>query len=498
MPKVFRGCQKSLCFVAAAALGFLLLHFSLPEFAYISTYAKTIWQSQGMYLGLSLASSVPEDPCTGRYIYMHDLPTRLNQDLLTKCQTLRKKFNFCPYVENEGFGSRLNLNDSSENSESVMSGKSWYETNQFSSAMMFHTRMKQYECLTTNSSLASAIYAPYYPGLEAGRYMFGRFNLSAKDAGALDFTSWLRGRPEWLRLYGWDHFFVAGRITWDFRRPSYLGTNWGSKLMNLPETKNMTMLTIESSPYANNDFAIPYPTFFHPSNDNEVLQWQERVKRTKRTHLFAFAGAPRPHITSSVRGELISQCKKASGKRCNLVNCAPKNKISCNSPDHILKAFMMSDFCLQPTGDSYTRRSTFDAILMGCIPVFVHPGSAYTQYFWHLPKNYTSYSVYIPRQGIKNGTVSVEKVLLRIPQNAVTAMREVVIGMIPSIIYARNKLKTTEDAFDIAIKGILERIEDARRNIIEGKDPRSRFPEKSTWKYYLTGKVDKHEWDSFF
>ncbi|KAI3967736.1 hypothetical protein MKX01_039646, partial [Papaver californicum] len=35
-----------------------------------------------------------------------------------------------------------------------------------------------------------------------------------------------------------------------------------------------------------------------------------------------------------------------------------------------------------PPGDSPPRRSAFDAVLLaGCIPVFFHPGSAYTSFF---------------------------------------------------------------------------------------------------------------------
>ncbi|KAJ8437100.1 hypothetical protein Cgig2_016454 [Carnegiea gigantea] len=358
-------------------------------------------------------------------------------------------------------------------------------------------KMKQYKCLTKNSSLASAVYAPFYPGLEVGRYLFGKFDGSVKDAFALDFATWLRGKPEWDRMFGRDHFFVAGRITWDFRRLTNSNAEWGNKLLNLPELKNMTMLTIESCPYANNDFAIPYPTYFHPSDEVEVFHWQERVKIVKRRYLFAFGGAPRPNDTRSIRGELIKQCKNARKNHCKLISCRPKDDM-CNSPAHIIKTFMNSKFCLQPPGDSYTRRSTFDAILAGCIPVFFHPGSAYIQYLWHFPKYYTKYSVFIPMDGVKNGSISVEKVLSEIPEQEVSDMRDEVIRLIPRIIYAKRKLDTIEDAFDITIKGVLERIEDARKKILEGKDPSMEFPEESRWKYYLTGKVDKHEWDSFF
>ena len=382
------------------------------------------------------------------------------------------------------------LNDSGD----FTSGGSWYATNQFMLSVIFHNRMKQYECLTNDSSLASAIYAPFYPGLEMRRFMKGGFKCSVRDAMGQNFVKWLRGRPEWGVMLGWDHFFVSGRITWDLRRRTSPLGNWGTKLLELPEAKNMTMLTIESSPYGKNDFAIPYPTYFHPSSDSEMVEWQERVRREKRQYLFAFSGAPRPHRTGSIRGEVISQCKSSS--RCKLLSCV-RNDL-CNRPDNVIKVFMKSDFCLQPTGDSYTRRSTFDSVLTGCIPVFFHPGSAYVQYLWHFPKNYTKYSVFIPMDVIKNGSATVEGVLSQIPEDIVMAMRDQVIGSIPKIIYAQKKLEKFEDAFDITIKNVLARIKGARRLIREGKDPGHEFPEVLSWKYYLTGKLERHEWDSFF
>ncbi|XP_021836490.2 probable xyloglucan galactosyltransferase GT11 [Spinacia oleracea] len=406
---------------------------------------------------------VKKDPCTGRYIYIHDLPPRFNQDLLINCKTLSKWIDFCPYVSNDGLGPRIIK-------------KSWYNTNQFMLSVIFHSRMKQYECLTKNSSLASAVYLPFYPGLEISRFLWSQVNCSVRDAAALDFVTWVREKHEWTRMSGMDHFFVAGRISWDFSRIG--GGNstdsWGSNLLRLSEVINMTVLTIESKkPYENNEFAIPYPTYFHPSSINEVHEWQERVRRSskerRRRYLFSFVGGPRPNATRYIRGELISQCKNALNHRCKLVNCV-ENKELCKTPTHIIEMFMKSDFCLQPPGDSYTRRSTFDSILAGCIPVFFHPGSAYIQYLWHFPKNYTKYSVFIPEDGVMNGTVRVEELLSQISKEDVSSMREEVIRMIPRIIYARKKLNKIEDAFDITVTNVLERIEDTRRLIRESKD----------------------------
>ncbi|KAL3603415.1 hypothetical protein D5086_004274 [Populus alba] len=42
-----------------------------------------------------------------------------------------------------------------------------------------------------------------------------------------------------------------------------------AKLMTLPESMNLTALSTETTSWRN-EFAIPYPTYFHPSTDNEV------------------------------------------------------------------------------------------------------------------------------------------------------------------------------------------------------------------------------------
>ncbi|KAK9671372.1 hypothetical protein RND81_12G025700 [Saponaria officinalis] len=404
------------------------------------------------------------DPCYGKYIYMHEIPPKFNIDLIKICRKLANWPNFCPYFENNGFG------------------------------RSFSDRSRDLELFTTQ---AVAIYAPFYAGLEVGRYLWDGCNLSIRDAAGVEFTSWLPNRPEWERVSGSDHFFVAGRITWYFRRLSNSNSNWGSKLLNLPETKNMTMLTIKSSPYGNNDFAIPYQTYFHPSRDIEVFEWQNRVRKSERRYLFSFGGAPKPNVMWSSREELIRQCENTKRNRCNLVNCNPNDDM-CSSPAHFIKTFSEADFCLQPPGDSHRRRSTFDLILAGCIPVFFHPASAYIQYLWHFPKNYTKYFVFIPETGIKNGLVSVEEVLSKFLKNEKSAMRDEVIRLIPSIVYARNKLETIEDAFDLAVKGVLKRVEETTKMVRDGKDPNSRFPENTSWKYYLRGDIGWHEWDSFF
>ncbi|KAI3682633.1 hypothetical protein L1987_82743 [Smallanthus sonchifolius] len=432
------------------------------------------------------------DPCGGRYVYVHDLPPRFNEDMLKQCRSLSKWTNMCKFTTNAGLGPPL------ENTEGVFSDNGWYATNQFAVDVIFSNRMKQYECLTDDSSLAAAIFVPFYAGFDIARYLWG-YNISMRDAASLDLVDWLQKRPEWGIMGGKDHFLVAGRITWDFRRLSEEETDWGNKLLFLPAAKNMSMLVVESSPWNANDFAIPYPTYFHPSKDSEVFAWQDRMMNLDRKWLFCFAGAPRPDNPKSIRGQIIDQCKNSNAGK--LLEC-DLGESKCHSPSSIMQMFQSSVFCLQPQGDSYTRRSAFDSMLAGCIPVFFHPGSAYTQYTWHLPKNYTKYSVFIPEDDLRKRNISIEERLSQIPPDQVKMMREEVINLIPRLIYAdpRSKLDSHKDAFDVSVQAIIDKVTRLRKDMIEGRT-NDDFIEELSWKYALLGEgeyVGVHEWDPFF
>ncbi|KAL4190704.1 hypothetical protein AMTRI_Chr07g77010 [Amborella trichopoda] len=433
------------------------------------------------------------DPCGGRYIYVHNLPSQFNDDMLKECRRLSLWTNMCKFTSNAGLGPPL------DNSLGVFSDTGWYATNQFAVDVIFRNRMKQYKCLTSDPSLAAAFFVPFYAGFDISRFLWG-FNTSVRDAASLALVNWLTARPEWQVMGGRDHFLVAGRITWDFRRLTDEESNWGNKLLFLPAARNMSMLVVESSPWNGNDFGIPYPTYFHPAKDSDVFIWQDRMRKLDRPWLFSFAGAPRPDNPKSIRGQIIEQCNNS--RACKLLEC-DFGESKCHSPSSIMKMFQGSLFCLQPQGDSYTRRSAFDSMLAGCIPVFFHPGSAYTQYTWHLPRNYTKYSVFIPEDDVRKKSVSIEGRLREISPEQVKVMREEVISMIPRLIYAdpRSGLETLKDAFDVAVEAIIDKVTKLRKDIIEGHNDDD-YIEENSWKYALLEEgqrtVGPHEWDPFF
>ncbi|KAL2540702.1 Xyloglucan galactosyltransferase KATAMARI1 [Abeliophyllum distichum] len=175
------------------------------------------------------------DPCGGRYIYVYDLPPRFNEDMLKECRSLSLWTNMCKYTTNAGLGPPL------ENAEGVFSNTGWY--------------------------------------------LWG-YNVSTRDASSLALVDWLMKRPEWEIMGGKDHFLVAGRITWDFRRLTE--NDWGNKLLFLPAAKNMSMLVVESSPWNANDYGIPYPTYFHPAKDAGCIYLAGKDEETRSEMAFLF------------------------------------------------------------------------------------------------------------------------------------------------------------------------------------------------------------------
>ncbi|KAG4198576.1 hypothetical protein ERO13_A05G094901v2 [Gossypium hirsutum] len=389
---------------------------------------------------------VGSDSCSGRYIYIHNLPRKFNQDLLENCRSLSFWTDMCECASNLGLGARLS------NDEKLDSNSGWFATNQFLLEVIFHNRMKQYKCLTKDPLVASAIYVPYYAGLDVGRYLWDPDGFM-RDYDALNLVK--------------DHFLVAGRINWDFRRDPKNESDWGNELLNFDESRNMTMLVLESSPWNYNDFAIPYPTYFHPSRDDAVFQWQNKMRRLKRRFLFSFAGARRPGRHESIRNELIEQCL-ASRRRCRFLECDKTQK--CHKPANVMRLFQNSIFCLQPPGDSYTRR------------------------------DYNKYSVMIPESDVKTGKANIERILTRVSRDRRVAMKDEIIKMIPKVIYAdpSSRLGEIEDAFDLTIKGILDRVETVRNQMNEGRLVNYDFEEEESWKYFAIGKLGPHEWDTYF
>ncbi|KAJ6294554.1 hypothetical protein OIU76_022604 [Salix suchowensis] len=228
---------------------------------------------------------------------------------------------------------------------------------------------------------------------------------------------------------------TMGRISWDFRRSK--DKDWGSSCIYKQGMRNITRLLIERNPWDYFDVGVPYPTGFHPRRDDDVVQWQDFVRNRNRKNLFCFAGAKRSLVKNDFRGLLLNHCRNASDS-CRVVDCAG-SKCS-NGTSLILETFLDSAFCLQPR----------DLLIINT------SGSCQGE-----PE---SYSVFIDRNEVKNGTTSIRKVLESYSEDKIKRMREKVIEYIPKFVYARPQggLETIKDAFDVAMDRGFEEIQRAR------------------------------------
>ncbi|KAF7034376.1 hypothetical protein CFC21_045399 [Triticum aestivum] len=431
------------------------------------------------------------DPCGGRYVYMYDLPPRFNADLVRQCGRVPISSHVCKDVSHDGFGPPI----PGGGEGGSLPERGAYDTDQFMLSIIFHARMRRYECLTADPAAADVVYIPFYAGLDAAMHLSNQ-DLAVRDALSRDLMDWLARRPEWRAMGGRDHLLVSGRGTWDFLR-SPDSTGWGNTLMTYDlAIRNATFLSTEASPRHGNDFALPFPSHFHPTSDAQVTGWQDRMRRRDRAWLWCFAGWPRAQGIGMgpERAEIMEQCGNSS--RCSMLG-----KLNHYVPMRLLGS---AEFCMQPRGDGYTRKSTFDAILAGCIPVFFHPVSAYLQYTWHLPRDYRSYSVFIPHGDVVARNVSIEEVLRKIPSGRVAQMRERVIQLIPTVMYRHPAAKevTFKDAFDVALERVLHRVAKRRRAAADGREYVDSVDGRDSWKYDLMledgqNKIGPHEFDQY-
>ncbi|KNA10052.1 hypothetical protein SOVF_148010 [Spinacia oleracea] len=391
-----------------------------------------------------IAKSKPTT-CKGRGIYVYELPPKFNKDLVAKCNEMMAWIDFCKYFTNDAMGAPI-----------PELGKGWYNSHQFSLEPIFHNRILNHPCRVLKQEDAKVFYVPFYGAIDMIRCHFSKDGSGLKDAHLLsnEIVEWLEKQKMWKRNSGLDHVFVLGKISWDFRRTQ--NVSWGSPLLELEELQNPMKLIIERQPWSINEVGLPYPTYFHPSSDEEIIAWQANIRKMNRKFFISFAGTPHKRW-ENIRSILIEQCTSAPNKVCNFLNCIGE---SCVESAPVEKLFMASEFCLQPPGDSPTRKSMFDSLIAGCIPVVFDPFTAHYQYPWHFPEDYRKYSVFIDQDEVKVSGVNVIERLMKIPRKERQEMRKYIIDeLMPRLVYAtaNAKLEKFEDAFTLAVNNMLER-----------------------------------------
>ena len=95
------------------------------------------------------------------------------------------------------------------------------------------------------------------------------------------------------------------------------------------------------------------------------------------------------------------------------------------SPERVAQHYWDATFCLQPGGDTITRKGIVDAILLGCIPVLFHQGQG-AQWGWHWGGWFETATLTLNQSAVRHGQLNVIDELAAIPTAKVLAMRRAI------------------------------------------------------------------------
>ena len=161
---------------------------------------------------------------------------------------------------------------------------------------------------------------------------------------------------------------------------------------------------------------------------------------------------PRPTI--QLRQELLKSCQ-AHPTRCT----ASPASASGSATTALL--YWRATFCLQPGGDTVTRKGIVDAILLGCIPVLFHRGQL-AQWPWHWGRWVQDATVLLNQSAVRRGDIDAIEQLAAIPAATVAEKRRILrrhahrmqySALDTAALPAHVRAWAAPDAFDLILRG---------------------------------------------
>ncbi|GAA95771.1 glycosyltransferase family 47 protein [Mixia osmundae IAM 14324] len=202
----------------------------------------------------------------------------------------------------------------------------------------------------------------------------------------------------------------------------------------------------------------PYPSFWHLRHSAELIKQSssERRKRHKRNDaiLISFNGKIVPNSPNSGKGpyngfalrqalnDQLEAARIAGVEGVSMLVSTPSGFSS--GFDSIFEEMQHSTFCLEPPGDSSTRKGFYDAILMGCIPVIFRP---HTYIEVSTPQGpVTETSLYVPEDQVVDGSLDIVSHLRAIPARVISEKRDAMDRHRPHVQYSLDATDS-QDAF---------------------------------------------------
>jgi hypothetical protein len=200
--------------------------------------------------------------------------------------------------------------------------------------------------------------------------------------------------------------------------------------------------------------SVPYPASLHWSarhfggsgSGGRVPPWQNFTGRSTLIHFVA--GMHGKQV--ALRKALFEACRELGEPRCRA--------LATFEPSVLLEK-ARAVFCLEPEGDSPFRKSVYDSIAMGCIPVlFSHNSDAVSPWHWGPfradSRVLLSEETFMEaKRSRRNGL----QPLLDMPQSRIAAMQATIAAKAQRLQFAVDDMPAGDDAFELLLKKALLR-----------------------------------------
>ncbi len=416
---------------------------------------------------ISLIRAEPHKKLEGSF-FIYDWPDYINDVWPPMNSTLNPNSSFSHnFRGNNGAG------------QAVDPSIGYFSTWQFSMYQLTMARLRASPYRTLNPAEAMTFIVPFDIGVHSYiDHLNGRTRVASPHGWRV--IEWMKesivkhGENIVWKNRGHDHFVL-------FSITSYQIIGIGAKVFLTQICQNCSVLTIETTPtltcrkyYSNKSrkwwYAVPYPSSYHWHEGIQELPWkapsyqysnqypysdshtiskavvaaEEEIHR-HRPYLTIFIGSvdtstPRSNVVRRIakRDCLQDQSSSSDKKRgqCLWFDTAHSCSGVLNQTDGML-LYRKTIFCLAPTGDSLTRKSLFDSMVAGCIPV-VFAKATITQYLWHVPPEIVDkVSVYIPAQSVIDNSINfIDFLRNNISSEQIVSMQQELEKLAPSLQYS--------------------------------------------------------------
>ncbi|KAK6167237.1 hypothetical protein SNE40_021318 [Patella caerulea] len=349
-------------------------------------------------------------------IYIYTLPKKFNDEII-KCLLLSRAYRGCFDLTNNGMGKLLFRT----NGFAVM------DSNQFSLEVIIHQQLLKSSLRTTNISEADIFYVPAYMGLACFCGQTSRTESNLVN----DMYKHLQMQKPFQQQK--PHFSTLAKIERE-------QTSNSCSLLKNKHSRQLTFIGIEKE--ANEGSRIylglkqqkiivaPYPSYIHyySKNISRIV-----TPSIKQRNVFIFMAASvrrsnafRSHIidqfqtkTKDSYQEFYNSDQNRGVKQVMLVT----SECLGNHKNTTIPWMLHSVFCLQPPGDSPTRKSFYDAILSGCIPVLFHYFNKYqVRYPFDWRFNYTDFTIILPAYDKIQSYPDIYDTLQKIPAGEISRL----------------------------------------------------------------------------